>query len=196
MILTISVVVQGISIFYNQPDYSNFCSDGGRVPISEKGNVICPEVCVELYEIQNGECVLNECGSGCGEDGVNTFGKLSQCEIALTGKNCYDVYDNTIEGYSRNVFLIALPLGIAIIVAGALMFGLETVGAGLMAGGVGVILWGGGGFWRFADEWLKFLLSLVGLIALIWLAYYFNKRFEKKGGKKRVVRKLKKNGGK
>jgi len=146
-----------------------------------------------LYEIQNGECVLNECGSGCGENGVNTFGDLSQCEIALTGKNCYDVYDNAMESYSRNVFLIALPLGVLIIATGALIFGLETVGAGLMAGGVGVILWGVMGFWRFADEWLKFILSLVGLMALIWLAYYFNKRFEKKGGKKRVVRKLKKN---
>ena len=36
------------------------------------------------------------------------------------------------------------------------------------------------GFWRFADDWLKFLLSLVGLVVLIWLAYYFNKKFEKK----------------
>jgi hypothetical protein len=34
---------------------------------------ICPAVCVELWEIKEGECVFNKCGSGCGEDGVNSF---------------------------------------------------------------------------------------------------------------------------
>ena len=73
-----------------------------------------------------------------------------------------------------------MPLGIIIIAAGALIFGLEAVGAGLMGGGVGVILWGVGGFWQFAQNWLKFVLSLLGLIILIWLAYYFNKKFGEK----------------
>ncbi|MDP3987481.1 MAG: hypothetical protein Q8P81_04630 [Nanoarchaeota archaeon] len=178
MILTISVVVQGVSVFYDQPEYDFFCSDYGRIPVKEGGNeTVCPAVCVEMYGIENNECVFNECGSGCGPDGVNTFRELSQCEIALTGEDCWVHYDAAMENHSRNVFLIALPLGIAIIAAGALIFGLETVGAGLMAGGVGVVLWGVGGFWWFADEWLKFILSLVGLGVLIWLAYYFNRRF-------------------
>jgi len=176
MILTISVVVQGVALFYDSPEYSDFCSDA-RFPKIEGGageGVVCPAVCVELYEIQDGVCILNECGSGCGPDGISTFRELNQCEIALDGENCWDVYDSEREVYSRNIFLIALPLGIAIIAVGALVFGLEAVGAGLMAGGLGVVLWGVGSFWGFADDWLKFLLSLVGLVILIWLAFKMN----------------------
>jgi len=80
--------------------------------------------------------------------------------------------------------LITLPLGIAIIILGTLIFSLESVGAGLMGGGVGLILWGVTGFWEFAEDWLKFLLSLVGLIILIALAYYFNRKLIKKRRKK------------
>ena len=187
MILTISVVVQGVSIFYDNPEYEDFCSDSGRIPLDKSEGTVCLTVCRELYEIQGDKCVFNSCGSGCGADGVNTFRELSQCEAALTERGCYDVFDDAMERYSKNVFLIALPLGIAIIAVGALIFGLETVGAGLMAGGVGVILWGVMGFWGFADEWLKFVFSLVGLVALIWLAYYFNERFEK--GKSKLKKK-------
>jgi len=48
-----------------------------------------------------------------------------------------------------------------------------------VAGGAGTLVYGAGGYWRYADNWLKFVLSLVGLVALIIFAYWFNK--EKKG---------------
>ena len=89
---------------------------------------------------------------------------------------CREEYETAREIYSRNLFLITLSLGIIIIILGTLIFKLEAVGAGLMGGGVGIILWGVVGFWKFADNWLKFLLSLVGLLILIWLAYYSNKK--------------------
>lgn len=194
MILTIVVVVNGFNTFYSAPAYEDFCSTQrpaypylGTAKVSPEDNeTICPAVCVKMWEIERdlGECAFNECGSGCGPDGVETFETLKQCETALSGKNCFDVYEDARESYSRNLFLMALPIGILIIVIGTIVFGLESVGAGLMAGGVGVILWGVGGFWRFADDWLKFLLSLIGLVVLIWLAYYFNERLGKKGKKK------------
>ena len=76
--------------------------------------------------------------------------------------------------------MITLPLGILIIILGTLLFKLESVGAGLMGGGVGIILWGVSRFWIFAENFLKFILSLAGLGVLIWLAYYFNKKVNKK----------------
>ena len=78
-----------------------------------------------------------------------------------------------------------MPLGILVIVLGAVIFGLEAVGAGLMGGGVGIILYGVGGFWRFADDWLKFSISLLGLIILIWFSYRFNGKGFKWQKKKR-----------
>jgi hypothetical protein len=185
IILTISVAVYGVGILYDRPDYSDFCSEGIRSPKIAGEDVVCPEVCVEMYKIEEGECVLDDCGSGCGANGISTFDTLAQCEIVLAGENCEDEYDEALENYSRNIFLIALPLGILIIALGALAFGLEAVGAGIMGGGVGIILWGVMGFWQFADDWLKFFLSLAGLIIVVWLAYYFNKRLEKKSKKKK-----------
>ncbi|MEX0920423.1 MAG: hypothetical protein WDZ69_02465 [Candidatus Pacearchaeota archaeon] len=193
MILTISVVVYGVNTFYSSPDYEDFCPDVRRPSLldSENETEVCPAVCVEMWEIDSDSrtCVFNECGSGCGPDGETSFETLKHCEVALSGENCWGAYEDEREKYSRNLFLIALPIGIAVVALGAIVFGLEAVGAGLMAGGVGIIFWGVGGFWRFADDWLKFILSFVGLVVLIWLAYYFNKSFSKKvkksKGKKR-----------
>lgn len=193
LILTMAVIINGINVFYgDSPNYSDFCSDA-RFPAKVLGNdTVCPTVCVELYEVdeETNRCILNNCGSGCGADGVTSFETLKQCEIILSGQTCYDAYEQAQENYSKDLFFITLALGVFIIVIGTLVFGLESVGAGLMAGGVGIILWGITGFWRFADDWLRFILSLIGLVVLIWLAYYFNSKvsgkplFKKKRKKK------------
>lgn len=175
IVLTMFVTVYGINTFYSEPEYSDFCSEGRPFPKLVDGeDRICPAVCVQMYEIKNSACVFNSCGSGCGPDSINSFDTLAQCEIVSSGKNCYKLLDEANKVYSRNVFLIALPLGILIIVLGAYLFSLEAVGVGLMAGGAGTLIYGSGGYWRYADNWLKFVLSLVGLVALIIFAYWFN----------------------
>src|SRR3989344_2564316 len=90
---------------------------------------------------------------------------------------CQKEFEAAEKVYYKKVFLTALPLGIIIIIAGALIFGLEFVGAGIMAGGVGIIIYGVINYWRFTDDWLKFILSLIGLIIVIWFAYYANKKW-------------------
>lgn len=178
-ILTMFVAIYGINTFYSEPEYSDYCSENRLFPVLDKNDTrVCPAVCKEMYEINEdgSECVFNDCGSGCGPDGVNSFDTLQQCEIVLSGKKCYDLFDDAQEEYSRNVFLIAVPLGILIIALGAYFFSLEAVGVGLMAGGAGTLVYGSGRYWRYADEWVKFSVSLAGLIALIWFAYWFNKK--------------------
>lgn len=188
MILTISVSVYGINTLYEKPEYSDFCGEGRIKPLvldaEERG---CPSVCVGMYEIKENSCSFNTCGSGCGPDGINTFEKLNQCEIILSGENCYNLHDDARKTYSRNVFLIAIPLGVIIIALGTFLFSLNSVGIGLMLGGIGTLIYGVGGYWRYTENWLRFLISLAGLMALIWLAYWFNRRFEKKerSGKKK-----------
>jgi hypothetical protein len=168
IILTISVVVYGVNTFYKQPEYNDFC----------------PDVRTTQYIDNEVDCIANE--GMWFEDGIpridNGKNVTGYCDRDYY---CRQDYEDARESYSRNLFLIALPLGIAIIAFGALVFGLEAVGAGLMGGGIGVILWGVGGFWQFAQDWLKFLLSLIGLIVLIWLAYFLNKKFDKKGKRKK-----------
>lgn len=163
IILTISVAVYGINTFYNSPEYRDFCGEFKTAEI--------------INNSESCEAIEGQWNPNIGPRPVG--GTEGYCDRDFT---CREEYEDAREKYSRTLFLITLPLGIAIIALGALVFGLEAVGAGLMGGGVGIILWGVGGFWRFADDWLKFLLSLIGLVILIWLAYYFNKRLGKKKG--------------
>ena len=182
MILIIFVVVYGISVFYPSVNYDNYCPEGRfPVPIEKTNETICPAVCVLLYEIKAGECVFNECGSGCGADGITTFDTLQQCEIVASGKTCYGEYENAMEIRSRIIFFIVLPLGIVLLVLGGLLFGTEAVGIGLMGGGIGTILYSAGRYWRYSSDVLRFVLFLLGLIAVIYLAYWFNNKGKKKG---------------
>ena len=155
IILTISVVIYGVNLIYQQPEYSDFCGEI-RIPKLVENQERCDEIG----------------GNWAASPRFVEGGVEGYCDSDFT---CRKEYDDAREGYSRNIFLIAIPLGIAIIALGALAFGLEFVGAGIMGGGVGIVLWGVGGFWRFADDWLKFILSLVGLVVVIWLAHYVNK---------------------
>jgi hypothetical protein len=40
---------------------------------------ICPDVCVEMWQISQNECFFNECGSGCGPDNITTFETKEEC---------------------------------------------------------------------------------------------------------------------
>jgi len=161
IILTISVVVYGVNVFYEEPNYTDFCGEFKTAEIIETAER-CEEIGGNWAPYVSPRVV----------NGVDGY-----CDRDFT---CRQEYEDARGTYSRNLFLITLPLGIAIIAAGALIFGL-----GIMGGGVGIILWGVGGFWRFADDWLKFVLSLIGLVVVIWLAYYVNKKFEGKGKKRK-----------
>ncbi|MFH1889322.1 MAG: hypothetical protein ABIJ58_00380 [Nanoarchaeota archaeon] len=162
MILTISVVVQGVALIYERPNYDDYCGEFKINQIIENQEQC--ETTGGQWEPQDIRCVTEPCPQG-------------YCNRDFTCSKDYDVANGV---YSRNIFLIALPVGIAVIAVGALIFGLEAVGAGLMAGGVGVILWGVTGFWSFADDWLKFVLSLIGLVIVIWLAFRMNSLTYKK----------------
>ena len=177
IILTALAIGYGIVMFYDAPEYEDFCIEEIRVPTARVAvETVCPSVCIEMYDLEENECDFDECGSGCGADGITTFETLEECNTALFEKGCYDEYDLAREIYQRNIFLIALPIGIALIIVGIAVFGLEVVGAGLAGGGIIIILWGITGYWRYGSDLLKFSLSLIGLVAVIWLAYWFNKK--------------------
>lgn len=161
IILTISVAVYGVHTIYDSPDYNDYCGEAE----------------MNWYANTSSQCasVGGKWNDYNGPKSVDS--PIGYCDTAYT---CRMEYEADREIYSRNVFLIALPLGIIVIAVGALVFGLGAVSAGLMAGGVGIILWGVSGFWSFAQDWLKLILSLAGLVALIWLAYYFNRKFGKR----------------
>jgi hypothetical protein len=154
-ILTMFVGIYGIStVFGNGPEYPNpyneeICLEMGGVWITDV--VSEPSDPVRQVPFREGYC---------------------QYDYMKFQKE----FEEAQERHYRKVFFTAIPLAIVIILAGAMLFGLEAVGAGLMLGGVGLIIYGTGSYWRFTDDWLKFLLSLVGLVILIYGAYWFNSK--------------------
>jgi len=156
-LLTMFVGIYGINTFYSSgPNYEDFCP--GYMGNESSCALVGGDWASSGTDINNGKPVP-----------VGNY-----CDYDYT--KCQKDYDTADEKYWKTTFLIALPLGIFIIVIGAMVFGLEFVGGGLMFGGVGIIIYGVGGFWRFAQDWLKFTLSLIGLVIIISVGYWFNKR--------------------
>ncbi|MEK6811932.1 MAG: hypothetical protein AABX91_00620 [Nanoarchaeota archaeon] len=165
-IMTIFVGVYGISTLHGEsPQYDKYCPN----------NLINQSVCEnnEGTWTNNTQMVADLKGS---VRPVVVEG--GYCQYDYTA--CQKDLENAERSYFKKIFITALPLGIVIIFLGAVVFGLEAVGAGLMAGGIAVMIYGAGSYWRFTDDWLKFLLSLAGLIIVIWMSYYFNRKFGKK----------------
>lgn len=171
IILTIFVTVYGINTFYPAPEYTDFC---GEYKTAEY--IDTEQRCTEVEGKWN-------------TDNIAIPRKVETNEI--TGYcdrdyYCREDFDAAREKHSKIVFLIALPIGILIIIIGASLFALEAVGAGLMGGGVGTLIFGVGGYWRYSDDILKFILSLIGLVVLIWFSYWLNKQTHKKSFKDKI----------
>ena len=169
LVLTIFVTVYGVNTFYERPNYEDFC-EGLKLPELVEDAETCDSLNGKWSDIEGIRPVESEFKGYCD---LNYY--------------CRQDFEAAREKYSFNTFLIVIPLGIAIIILGAFLFSLESVGAGLMGGGVGTLLFGVGGYWRYATNWVRFVVSLLGLVFLIWVTYYFNNlpKIKKKRKKKK-----------
>ena len=160
IILTIFVTVYGISVFYPSPEYEDFCDEEIRaIKILDT-----EETCLDnggKWTAQEIRCVTEPCAQGfCDRDYV-----------------CRQNYEDAQKIRAKKVFYIALPLGILILILGGFLFHLEAVGAGLMGGGIGTIIYGAGNYWDYGDDLFRFIMSLLGLASVIFLTYWFNYKF-------------------
>lgn len=162
LILTMFVTIYGINTFYPKPQYEDFCEEEIPQKITQT-----EQECINTqgkWTPQEIRCITEPCLQG-------------YCDLTF---NCRQDYEDARKTWTKNVFIIAVPLGIIIIALGAFLIGLESVATGLMGGGIGTLLYGTWGFFWEADDKIKFVISLIGLVVVIGLAYYFNKKFEKK----------------
>ena len=167
VILTIFVTVNGISIFYPNVDYEDFCDEFKTAELIQT-----QERCVEVggkWASEEIRCITEPCPQGF-------------CDSSYT---CRNEYEDAREMRAKKVFYVALPLGILILLIGGFLFHLEAVGAGLMGGGVGTLVYGAGNYWQYGGELFRFIISLLGLVAVIFLAYWFNKKDGAKPKKKK-----------
>lgn len=160
-ILTIFVGIYGINTFYGKaPQYNDYC------PMVSPQN---PAECIKT----NG--TWTNYSENVPTEKISPNSPTGYCDVYTY---CQQKLESVEKPYYKGIFIIAIPLGIVIIALGLLIFNLEAVGLGLMSGGVGIIIYGAGSYWRFADDVVKFVLSLIGLIVVIIMAYYFNQRLK------------------
>lgn len=143
----------GISTFYGSPKYEMYCKDRFGMGAYETK---------EACEAEGGRWFEIECP----EDIENC--KSGYCDPSYT---CMQEYDSAREVYDRNVFIITLIIGLVAIITGGIMLSVESVGSGIMGGGVLTVVYGTIRYWGHAPDALRFTILGVALAVLLWLGY-------------------------
>jgi hypothetical protein len=162
-IMAVFVVISGINAFYPSPVRNDFCPS--------------------VYEFTTeAECIA---GEGIWQSTTSPGAKTSDSgviSIPLEGGRCqndpacYDEYDLARDVHSRNLFLISLFIGIILVFLGIHFFNVKAIGSGIMGGGVITLFYGGIVSWGHSEEWFRFIISLISLAFLVFLAVWFHKQ--------------------
>ena len=79
-------------------------------------------------------------------------------------------YEQHGQRFTRHLLSVALPLGIAAIIIGAVT-AVEAVGTGLMFGGIFTVVEGYFWYWSYLPPWMRFLSLLLAFGILIFIGY-------------------------
>lgn len=148
----------GISLFYEAPQFDDFCGS--------------KELVVEALDTQES---CNEAGGQWIEstavvDGRTVTPKLDTdadgyCDATFT---CRQEYEDTRDVYNKTVFIALVVLGLVAIVVGVATKGWGVVANGLALGGVLSLVIASVRYWSSASDLIRFLILLVALGVLIW----------------------------
>jgi len=100
---------------------------------------------------------------------------IDPTQLVITGycdtyTKCNEEYQQAIQPYNRNVFFISVILGLITIIIAALLQ-LESVSAGLLGGGVILIIYGTIRYWGEMSDIIRTIMLGIVLAILIWLGY-------------------------
>lgn len=172
------VLWQGIEAFYPSPQWDNFCPAGRfEGPYPTKVYPGGEPNCTFSKNLQDQQ---NQCLTDGGEPIFEYDDK--GCNIALKTCNfCQKEFKEARDQYAKVIFIVAIIVGILTLIIGYSILSIEPVGSALIGSGVWAIFWGTAiNFRNFSNIW-RFLLLLITLILIIWIALRLN-RIEKKKG--------------
>ncbi len=163
----------GIEAFYSSPKYDEFCtgSSNERYPI-KTASIDAGINCSFNQQLQ-------EQTDQCYKDGGFPIYNYDEkgCTVSIKECNlCNKKFQEAEKIYSKNVFIIALILGIITLFLGYGILYIEPVGSALMASGIGAIFYGSIRNWANLSDIWRFLLLLLALIIIIWIALRINKK--------------------
>jgi hypothetical protein len=174
LILVLGIVIvlnlffnYGVKTFYDEPQYENFCTEEIR---SQKYDT------EETCEANDG--LWNESfGSPTRVETIEKEGIPSEvkrieteekgwCDVTHT---CAEEFKTVNDTYKRNVFIILVFAGIVSIIIGFFINASEAVALGFSFGGILSLIIGTLRYWSAMQDYLRFIVLGVALIALVWL---------------------------
>jgi hypothetical protein len=84
---------------------------------------------------------------------------------------CRNQYQQASDLHARNAFIAFVVFGVIALVAGVVPIGSSIVSSGLSYGGVLALIIGSAQYWGNAAIWIRFLIALVGLAALLYIGW-------------------------
>jgi len=164
-VLSALFIGYGINTFYPEPNYEDYCDEFLRSkPFPVDRDV---EGCRAVE--QNNRDYENDCYKDRGQPRYD-YGE-DQCRVYKECDFCQKEYDDVRDLYNRNVFVIAVILGITLIIVGGVILKLESVSSGLMGGGIIITLYGTLRYWGNMHDYLRFVVLGLVLFILIWIGY-------------------------
>jgi len=166
----------GVEAFYSTPLYENYCSIGDRYssyyPKAYPADV--GTNCTFSKTLFDQEQVCVKAG-GFVEYDYDDKG----CTVSINKCNyCQKEFNEADKSHSQTVFLIALIVGILTLVAGYFV-SMDPVGSALMASGIGAMFYGSTRNWANLSDIWRFLLLVIALVLLIWMAIRINSQKKK-----------------
>lgn len=169
----------GIQTFYPSPEWEDFC--GERKPMMIDSQKTCEDQ-GGRWNPHEGKPVAHLradqllCTRTAQEDDILTLSCTSQetqraqgyCDVNYY---CEKEHDTADEIYTKNLFIITAIIGLITMIIGGFVLKHESVSPGLMGGGFITILYGVVRYWRYAGDWLRFIILGIVLAILIYLGY-------------------------
>ncbi len=176
------VLWQGIEAFYPSPQYDDFCLSLSRAyePAILNPTVNCSRTQALMDQenqcyAQKGNPVYNYDTNGCQSS-------VKECDT------CNEEFNTAQDKHAKKVFYIALIVGLIALIVGYSILTIEPVGSTLIGSGIWSFFWGTVVNWRNLSSIWRFLLLLVALILIIYIAIRLNtkKKTDEESKQKRV----------
>jgi len=92
-------------------------------------------------------------------------------EYCNPSKTCQEEYDNARNLYNRNVFIILVSLGAISVIASIFAVKVSAVSLGFLFGGLLSLFIGTTRYWSDMNDYLRLVVLIVVLSALVWMGY-------------------------
>jgi uncharacterized membrane protein len=84
---------------------------------------------------------------------------------------CQKPYQAAVDQHALYAFVIMVGLGVIALIVGFIPIGSSIVSSGLSYGGVLAFIIASMQYWGSAGNWIRLLISTVGLVALLYIGW-------------------------